>query len=897
MTLKTFILKVVVIIIVIHANSSTSFSQQSASNGNNYQSVETLIQTYEVKNQIRIFYQPEWFEGKTLHPSVLDLPRERFLAKITEAGKCAFITTDSSSYVLVVPDVMSELVSKSETNAVVIVGNIEEYGKYKKATVSGKIVDGKNGEPLPGALIYVPKLKSGTSSDRQGRYTLTLPVGDYEVELSYLGYELSARKIKLASNGNADFEIFEKSINLTEVTVTSERANRNISYTQMSLVKLDAKLIKELPTTLGEADILKSITLMPGIQSSGELGTGFFVRGGSADQNLILLEDVPVFNSSHLFGLTSIINPDVISDVTLYKAGIPAKYGERASSILDVQLGENKENKSAIRGGIGLINSKITLDLPISKNRDHLLLSGRTTYSDWILRKMHDIDLKNSSAGFSDINGLLFVNINSNNNISFFGYYSKDKIDIRNSEGYNYSNLLGSVRWNHIFNSSLFSSTVLGFSKYEYDNEAFDSVQRDDSYRMKSALLYKTLKYNIRWIPSDNHSLDIGLNGVIYDIEPGKIVPYDDYSFISPVKLQSEKAVEYALYASDNIKITDHLGAEIGLRYARYNNLGPADVFIYDSSLARSAETITDTMHFGHNKTIATYSGFEPRISIRYTIDENSSVKLSYNRSNQYINLITNSTVMNPADVWKVSNKYIKPLKSDQFALGYYRNFGKNMYETSIEVYYKRLKNIIEYKDGASLIMNPLIDADLLNASGYNYGVELYVKKNSGRLTGWVTYSYSTSQRKTNGRTPIEQVNRNNYFPSNYDRPHNLNIIGNYHISRRWRFSWTFSYTTGRPVTLPEYKYSIGGNELIHYSDRNEYRLTDYHRLDVSITREESLRVKKFWKGSWTFSIFNVYGRKNLYSTFYQKEMNRNQLYALYIIGRPLPTITYNFTF
>ncbi len=896
MTSKTFVMKVVVIFIIL-IKFNLVFSQQSSLIGSDYLPIDTLIHSYEVKNGVRIFYQPEWFADKQLHVSVIDLPREKFFSKLTEVGKCALISPDSSSFVLVLPDVMADLIAKNETNQIVIVGNMQEYGKYKKATISGKITDGKNGDPLPGALIYIPQIKSGTSSDMQGKFSLTLPVGDYDVELSYLGYEQAVRKVRLASNGSANFEIFEKSISLTEVTVTSQRANRNISLTQMSLVKLDAKLIKELPTTLGEVDVIKSITLMPGVQSSGELGTGFFVRGGSADQNLILLEDVPVFNSSHLFGLTSIINPDVISDVTLYKAGIPAKYGERASSVLDVQLGDNSREKSTIKGGIGLINSKITLNLPISRNRVNLMISGRTTYSDWILHKTRDIDLMNSSAGFSDINGMLVCNINSNNIVSFFGYYSKDKINIKNSEGYNYSNTLGSVRWNHIFSSTLFSSVILGFSKYEYHMEEYDSIQRDKSYKMKSNLLYKTLKYNIRWIPSDKHSLDLGINGCVYEIAPGKIDPYDNYSFINPVKLQSEKAVEYALYASDNINFTDHFGAEIGLRYSRYNFLGPADLYVYDPSMARSVESITDTLHYSHNKTITSYSGFEPRISIRYTIDENSSVKLSYNRTNQYINLITNSTVMNPADFWKVSNINIKPLKSDQYALGYFRNFGKNMFETSIEVYYKKLNNIIEYKDGASLVMNPLVDADLVNASGYNYGVELFAKKNSGRVTGWISYSFSTSQRKTNGKTIPEQVNRNNYFPSIYDRPHNLNIIGNYHISRRWRFSMAFTYNTGRPVTLPEYKYSTGGNELIYYSDRNEYRLPDYHRLDISITRDESLRIKKFWKGSWTFSIFNVYGRKNLYSSFYQKEMSGNQLYALYIIGRPLPTLTYNFTF
>jgi hypothetical protein len=387
------------------------------------------------------------------------------------------------------------------------------------------------------------------------------------------------------------------------------------------------------------------------------------------------------------------------------------------------------------------------------------------------------------------------------------------------------------------------------------------------------------------------------VNGAIYNEEPGKLSPFDSLSLIKSLELPSEKAIEYGIYASDDITITDKLGAEIGLRFSGYKNLGPANVYLYDPLVEKSEESITDTMHYGKNKAIAGYSGFEPRISFRYTINDYSSVKLSYNRINQYINLVSNSTVVNPADIWKLSDTYVKPLKCDQFALGYYRNLKNNIYETSLEVYYKRLRNIIEYKDGASLLVNPTLDADLLNAKGFNYGIELYVKKSSGRLTGWLTYSYSTSQRRTNGKTVSEQVNRNEYFPSVFDKPHNFNVIGNYHISRRWRLSWAFTYSTGRPVTLPEYKYSGGGNELIYYSDRNEYRLPDYHRLDIAITRDESLKIKKFWKGSWTLSVINVYSRKNLYSSYYQKENSDYNLYALYVIGRPLPTLTYNFYF
>ncbi|MBN1143909.1 MAG: TonB-dependent receptor [Bacteroidales bacterium] len=878
---------------------TTTFSQQIPPNNEQteYQPIDSLISFYEQKTGLRIYYLPAWFRNKKMHVSATNLSPEDFLYKLTETGRCSLVTLDSATFVLVLQHIPTRQDGKNEKNSAVLVGKMQEYGKYKKATLQGRIVDGKNGESLPGARLYIDQLKTGTSVNKSGEFSIELPVGDYEVTLSYMGYEESVRDVKLVSPGYADFEIFEKSVNLSEVTITSNRSDNNVSGNQMSLVKLDAKTINELPVSFGEVDILKSITLLPGIQSSGEFGTGFFVRGGGADQNLILLEDIPVFNSSHLFGLTSIINPDGISGITVYKAGIPARYGERASSVLDIRLGTDNQEKAAFKGGIGLINSRATLDLPLGRNKAHLFLGGRTTYSDWLLRKTHDVDLMNSSAGFSDLNGQLVYNINGNNKLSLFGYYSNDRMSIKNSTGYNYTNLIGSLRWNHIFNSSLFSSMIFGFSKYNYVTNGFDTLQRDETYKIKTSLLYKTLKYNVTWTPSTNHLFDFGLTGALYYEHPGELSPYNSLSLIVPVKLASEKALEFGLYASDNMNITEKLGAEIGLRYSGYRYLGPAAVYLYDPSTPKSAESIMDTVQYGKNKTIAAYSGFEPRIALKYAISDLSSIKMSYNRINQYINLVSNSTVINPADVWKLSNTHIKPLQCDQLAIGYFRNFNNNMYETSLELYYKTLTNIIEYKNGASLLVNPFLDADLLKAKGYNYGIELFIRKNTGLLTGWLTYAYSTSKRRTNGKTDVEQVNRNEYFPSVYDKPHNINLIGNYHISKRWRFSWTFSYNTGRPITLPEYRYSVGGNELVHYSDRNEYRLPDYHRLDVSITSSETLKVKKLWKGSWTFSIINLYGRKNYYSAYFQKEYPHYNFYALYIIGRPLPTITYNFSF
>jgi hypothetical protein len=887
-------------------STSEIFSQTTPDtlrNQPSYLPVPDLISKYEELHSMRIYYQPEWFEGKNLAISNLKRSPDDFLYLISQTGKCSFIFTDSTSVVFVTSEVTSDAFSQADISSTLLVGNMKEFGKYRKAVMAGTVTDGKTGETLPGVSIFIDKLKLGTTTDKSGQYQMEIPVGEYDVRFSFIGFEPSTRHIRLVSNGNANFELFDKSVFLQEVVVTLDRAEFNVTRTQMSLIKLDIRSIKELPVSLGELDIMKSISLLPGIQSSGEFGTGLFVRGGSADQNLILIEEVPVFNASHLFGLTSIVNPDNIAGVTLLKAGIPARYGERSSSVMDIRLGSANQEKIKVRGGLGLLNSKISLNLPVG-NKLNLLFGARSSYSNWLLHKMPDVDLMNSSAGFYDLNGLLSYTINPNNRINLFGYVSNDRFSIQKKMDYAYGNILGSVKWNHILSKTLSSVLVAGFSKYAYLTSELDTFRREAGYKMNSSVLYKNLKYNMTWIPVRSHALDLGVSGISYSVSPGNLHPYDSLSLIVPLRLQTEQALEYAFYASDNITISPRLSAEIGIRYSGYASLGPGSVFMYDPKRPRSEETITDTLFYGKNKPVKTWSGIEPRLSVRYSFNDLNSIKLSFTRMRQYINLISNTTVMNPADIWKLSNNYVNPLVCDQLAAGYFHNFLNNAFETSVEVYYKKLNHIIEYKNGATLILNPSLEDDLLDASGYNYGAELYVRKNSGRLTGWLSYAYSKAQRHTHGFNKEEQVNGNRYFPSSYDQPHSMNMVGNYHISRRWRFSWTFTYSTGRPVTLPELSYIVGDNQLIYYSERNKYRLPDYHRMDIAITCDESLRQKKFWKGSWTLSVINLYGRKNKYSVFFQKDppiesssFRHNSLYSLYIIGRPLPALTYNFTF
>jgi hypothetical protein len=884
--------------------SFTKPGVSQTSNQGNILSIDQLIPLLENKYPVQFFYKPEWFRNKTFPASILGLSFRETLSKIQTTSELSLVTIDSVLYLFipVKPPVKPQI--QQDNSDLLIVGNPDDYGRYTRATFHGKILDGKDGKPLAGATIFIDNLKLGANTDKNGDYLLRAPVGEHSIRISFMGYDDTRQKIKLLSDGSINFKLYERAIKLGEVVIYSERAESNVSGTQMSIVKIDVKGIKELPVSIGGKDIIRSITLMPGVQTIGEFGTGFNVRGGSADQNLVLIEDVPIFNLSHLFGLISVVNSDGVSNVTLLKAGISAKYGERASSVMDIQLGPTNPDKTTVKGGIGIINSSLYLETPLVDNKINLLIGARSSYSNWLLHSIPDIDLMNSSAHFYDADALLSFNVNDRNKIDLFGYISNDRFGFAKTTDYKYTNLLGSLRWKHTFTNQFFFNLTAGISDYRFQVSESDTSRLWEAYRINSGVLYKNTKWNFSWLPNGNHSIDFGINAALYNIQPGKLTGLSDSTIINPVQMLSEKALESAIYLTDNITLSPKLAIDVGVRYSLYTYLGPNKIYIYQPDLPRSRGSVIDSLMYGNNKSICRYSGLEPRVSLRITLSNNSSVKLSYNRIHQYVNLVSNTAVMAPTDVWKLSSPNLKPLTCDHFAVGYFKNFKNNMYETSLEVYYKSLTNAIEYKNGADLLLNPYLEADLTNVRGYNYGFELYVKKNTGRLTGWASYTFSRSLQQSHGVFTEDKINDNQIFPSNFDRPNNLILNANYHISKRWRFNGTFTYSTGRPVTLPELKFDYQGYQLLYYSDRNKYRLPDYHRLDVSMTLDESLKIRRKWKGSWTFSIINLYGRKNAYSVYYQKgahmvsnEYRQYDTYMLYIIGRPLPMLTYSFTF
>ncbi|MBW6478184.1 MAG: TonB-dependent receptor [Bacteroidales bacterium] len=864
--------------------------------------IDDFIKRLEQKHNISVYYQQQWFDGIYPDAAILQYTLDNALNALKQIAGLNILQFDD--LVVFIPLENERQRQTTDDPNLILVGDQNIFGRYSSARFSGYINDGATGEPLIGAAIYNEKTGQGVSTNLEGFFSVIWPTGDFSIRISYMGYEDSYKNIRLFSEGNHDFDLFASTTFLNAVIVEARRAQHNVLRTQMSTVTLNSQAIKELPGTFGERDIVRSITLLPGVQTVGEFGTGFNVRGGSSDQNLILVENVPVFNSSHLFGLISIVNPDLVENVTLMKAGIPAKYGERASSILDIKLnGKANLDETRVAGSLGLLNSRMLVSTPVVKEKATVSFGARGSHTDWFLRRMPNDDLVNSSSGFRDFTGMANITLSPANFLSVFGYHSFDRFGIEQENSYNYTNDLFSLRWNSIINPFFSSTLVLGLSNYRLQIDEIPYLNPNIHSSMNSGVDYRKINWVLHSTLWQNHNIDFGINLARYDIDPGFQKPLGEDSMKPEIDLHTERAVEAAIFLSDEFEINDRLNVELGLRFNLYYQLGPGLEYQFVNEDARSYSGIIDSVFFNKNEIIASYPALEPRIGLRYILDPESSIKFSYNRINQFVNLVSNSAVIAPADVWKVSDRYIKPLQSDQFALGYFRNFLENSIETSLEVYYKKLNNVVEYKSGADIMMNRYLVSDIVNAKGFNYGAELYIKKVSGRLTGWSSYTYSVSQRRTQAMDEDAAINRNEYFPSDFDRPHNFIMNSTYHISRRWRFGMTFTYNTGRPVTLPELVYNFQGDQLVFYGDRNKYRLPDYHRLDISITMDENLKLQERGKGSWTFSVMNLYGRKNPYTVFYKKEKPRFEqpgtfnLYQLYIIGRPFPTLTYTFSF
>ncbi|MDR1502445.1 MAG: TonB-dependent receptor [Prevotella sp.] len=770
----------------------------------------------------------------------------------------------------------------------------------EKFTLSGTIADHSNNETLIGASIIISEAKSAsTVTNSYGFYSITLPKGDYTVIISYMGFESIQESISLTANTTKNFSMFEKSSTLGEVVVTVNENKTRIFKPEMSVNKLPISTIKKMPAVMGEVDVLKSLLQLPGVTNAQEGASGFNVRGGSVDGNLVLLDEAAVYNTSHLFGFFSVFNSDVIKDLKLYKGGIPANYGGRASSVLDIYQKEGNNKEYHVNGGIGLISSRLLVEGPIVKEKSSFVVAGRGTYAHLLL-KLAD---EPNSAYFYDLNAKLNYRFNDKNNLFVSGYLGNDVFDMNKSLINNYGNILTNVRWNHIFTDKIFSNISAIYSDYKYGLKIkFAGID------WKSTVRNYNFKYDFKHYLSNNLVLNYGVNSIYYQFNPGTIRPFDETSGVIPDQIAKKNAFENALYLSAEQKLTDKLSVSYGLRYSNFQRLGKEEINIYENNEAvvfnpefqiYEEGTPIGTEYYGTNKSIASFGNLEPRLAIAYALNEDKSVKLSYNRMSQYIHLISNTASATPLDIWAPSDKFLQPEISDQVALGYLQNFGGDNYSLEVETFYKTIKNKADYIDGANLIAHKAIERVLLNGKARSYGLELMARKNSGRLTGWLSYTLSKAEQQTPGRNANEPgINNGKWYRANYDKLHNLSITGAYQLSKKWSLGGTFTFQSGKAATFPNGKYEYQGITIANYGTRNANLLAAYHHLDLSATYTPNPNKKKGWQGEWVFSIYNVYNRHNAASYNFGQNTTTglSEVKKMSIFGI-IPGITYNFKF
>ncbi|HEY4325054.1 MAG TPA: TonB-dependent receptor [Mucilaginibacter sp.] len=761
------------------------------------------------------------------------------------------------------------------------------------ATLSGYVRSAKSGEALIAAGISVPAIKGGIATDQFGHYTIRLPRGRNTLLVKALGMKDAQRQIMLNTDGQMNIELQERVTTLKEVVVSADRT-QNVQSTQLGVSRLSIATIKQIPSVFGEADVLRVVLTLPGVQSVGEATTGFNVRGGAADQNLILFDDATIYNPSHFFGFFSAFDPDVVKDIELYKSSIPEKYGGRLSSVLSITSREGNKKKFTGSAGIGLLTSRLSVEGPIDSNRTSFIFGGRTTYANWLLNLLPQA-YKNSKASFYDLDLGISHQIDQNNNLYLTAYISNDNFKLNSDTDYSYSNKNISLKWKHNFNNRFYGALTGGYDNYQYNVSS--DANPINAYKLKFGIGQFNLKADFNYRLNQKNLLDFGLGSIYYKLNPGENVPNGNASLIATNIVPSEQALESALYFGDNFDITPKLALSAGIRYSIYNYLGPQTVNYYAPGLPVTTLNLVDSVKYGTNHVIKTYSGPEYRISARYLFTNDFSVKAGYNTLSQYLHLISNTTAISPTDIYKLSDPNVKPQYGDQVSLGLFKNFKNNTIQTSVEVYYKRMKDYLDYKSGATLVLNHHLETDVLETRGKAYGIEFLIKKDVGRLNGWISYTYSRTFLKQDNLNEGELINGGNYYPANYDKPHAVNFVGNYKFTHRYSFSLSTFYSTGRPITVPITEYYLAGAERVYYSDRNAYRIPDYFRTDISFNIEGNHKIQQFTHSSWNIGVYNLTGRKNAYSTYFIEEGGTINSYKLSIFAAPIPYVSYNIRF
>ncbi len=767
------------------------------------------------------------------------------------------------------------------------------FESWARAKIEGKIIDGTTKKPIIGASIVISPGNKGTKTDENGKYSISLPFGEYFLTVTAVGYYKKTRLVKLTDDVVLDLELAEEIKDFDEVIVKGRREDANIKDVEMGSIKLNMSNLKKIPVVFGESDIIKALTLQPGVTTVGEGAGGLNVRGGKVDQNLVTLDGVPLFNTSHLLGFFTSINSDVVQDVTLYKGGVPASSGGRLSALLAMNTKIGNDEKVRYSVGVGTISSRLLAEGPIIKNKLNFVLATRLAYPNIAIKKF-PAPTNKSSAAFYDLNAKLSYKLNDKNRFTLSGYKSYDDFKFPEDTSYSWQSTQVTLQWNRIISKNISINTSALLSNYDFD---VIGLKKENEFKLNSAISHRELKTAIFYSPSEKSKMEIGANVIFYNVSPADQKPNAVGSNIISEKLPTEKAREAAIFAIEEFKFSEAITLSVGLRYSFFRNLGAKTVYKYEANQPRLQENIIDSTVYGNNQVVKSYGGLEPRVSLKIGLGELASIKFSYNRMRQYLNLISNTTAISPIDYWKLSDTYIPPQIADQYSVGIFKNFEDNKYEVAIEGYYKDLTVLVDYKKGARLIKNPLLETSLLGAIGKAYGVETSIKKNKGDFTGIVSYTYSRSLTKIVTPFPIEAVNSGRYFAANYDRPHNFTASVLHNLGYGFNLSGNFVYTTGRPATYPDGSYRFNGLPVINYSRRNLDRIPDYHRMDLSLSFD-TRKVKEQKKYSvWVLSFYNVYARRNPYSIYFTSYNRVTSSNRLSVFGSIIPSLTFNKNF
>jgi hypothetical protein len=892
---------------ICSATSSFAQSELITVNFNNTP-FATAVAEVESKSKIKFYYSEADVKALTVTFQLNDSPLRYILDKMIENSGLHYAVDPEGNVFITKVEVVTTLAGQERLQAAVAraaKGNesaapenkVYEIGKRGTSqapfTLSG-FIRNPNGDAVGDASITVEKQNRGTNAGGNGSYTITLPAGRSRLIIRSVGMQDAHRTVNMMGDGTLNIEMEVEVKQLKEVLVEADETS-NIRSAKLGVEKLNMTTIKNIPAVFGEADILRVILTLPGVKSVGEASTGFNVRGGATDQNLILFNDATIYNPSHFFGFFSAFNPEIIQDVELYKSSMPAKYGGRLASVLNITGKKGSNEKIQGSAGIGVLTSRLNLEGPIIKNKLNFIAGARTTYSNWLFKFLPEgSGYKNSKASFYDVNVILSHEVNKNNDYTITGYVSSDESNLNTDTTFTYNNKNISLRWNHTFNNNFTSTFVVGHDHYAYGNSS--DADPTQAYDLSFAIDQSNLKALFTYSPNLKHSVEFGFNSLYYQITPGSLIPKPG-SLLTPRPVQNEQALESALFIEERYQLSKAISINAGIRYSFFNFLGPKNVNQYTAGVPRTEDSKLDSISYKKGDVINTYHGAEFRLSGRYAISDNFSVKAGYTTVRQYIHMLSNTLAISPTDIWKLSDPNIKPQISQQISVGVYKDVFENQLEISVEGYTKKIQNYLDYKSGAVLVANPAIETEVFTTRGKAYGIETMIKKPKGNFNGWISYTYSRILLRVDDPISGETINKGNYYPASYDKPHDVTFVGNQKISRRFSISMNLMYSTGRPVTIPIGVFYYGGSPKTLYSSRNSYRIPDYFRADLSLNIEGNHKIRQIAHNSWTIGVYNLTARKNPYSVYYTSENGVIKGYKLSIFGAAIPFINYNIRF